>query len=88
MATKASSTQDTTPEAPKAASKGIAAIEKHAEEAGTPGWLFASTKAYHAWPVGKELTRQEYDAAVDKAANCSTTSLKDAEGKDTSGFVK
>ena len=69
-------------------SKAAATIEQHAEDAGTPDWLLASTKAYHRWPVGKELSRVEYDAAVDKAANCSTGSLKDAQGRDTSGRIK
>lgn len=31
------------------------------------GWIFAATKALHGWPVGKELTGDEYDAAVSKA---------------------
>ena len=74
------------PAAPAAPKAGTTA-EQHAVDAETPDWLFASTKAYHGWPVGKELSRADYDAAVDKAANCSTASLKDASGKDTSGLI-
>lgn len=30
-------------------------------------WVFAAAKALHRWPVGKELTLAEYDAAVERA---------------------
>ncbi len=61
--------------------------EQHAEAAGTPDWLLASTRAYHGWALGKEMSRAQYDAAVEKAANCSTGSLKDKDGKDVTGLL-
>lgn len=66
---------------------GVATIEEHAKAKGTPDWLLASTKAYHGWASGKELSAAEYEAAVDVAENCSTASLKDADGNDTSGAL-
>lgn len=60
-------------------------FEQHAEEAKTPDWLVASTRAYHGWAIGKELSRADFDAAVDEAAGASTASLKDDKGHDTSG---
>lgn len=41
--------------------------ELWAKEKNTPNWLFAGTKALHAWPVGKELTAADYDAAISAA---------------------
>lgn len=32
-----------------------------------PDWRFAAAKAHEGWPVGKELTEAEYDAAVARA---------------------
>lgn len=52
---------------PHTPSAGVVTAEQHAEELKTPDWLFASTKAYHRWPHGKEVTRAEYEAAVEKA---------------------
>lgn len=63
----------------------IAPIESHAKNRGTPDWLFASTKAYHGWPQGKEVSAADYDQAVDAAANCGTGPLLDEKGHPTSG---
>lgn len=46
--------------------------EQHAKDAGTPDWLFNSTRAYFGWPVGKELSRADFDACVDEAGGAST----------------
>ena len=35
----------------------------------TPTWLFAGMKAGKGWPIGKELTREDYEAAAEWAAN-------------------
>lgn len=42
-------------------------VEAWAAELGTESWLFAATKMRARWPVGRELTRAEYEAEV-KAA--------------------
>lgn len=44
-------------------------VEEWAKEAGTPDWLFAGAKCGNRWPLGKTMTRAEYDAAIDRAAN-------------------
>lgn len=44
-------------------------IEFWAEHLGTPKWLFAGTKIGKDWPIGKELTRKDYEDAVQWAAN-------------------
>lgn len=44
-------------------------MELHAKEKSTPAWLFAAMKACHQFGEGKELTANEYDAAIDRAAN-------------------
>ena len=31
--------------------------------------IFLATKAFHTWPVGKELTQAEYEEAVEAATN-------------------
>jgi hypothetical protein len=35
----------------------------------TPQWLWAGMKLGKGWPIGKEVTRAEYNAAVDWAAH-------------------
>lgn len=50
-------------------------IEQHAVDALTPDWLFASVKAYKGWPVGKEVSRADFDAAVDECAGCKTGNI-------------
>lgn len=64
-----------------------APIEEHAADRKTPDWLFASTKAFHGWAIGKEVSAADYDAAVEAATNCKTGSLKDDKGNDSSGHV-
>lgn len=32
-------------------------------------WMFAAAKAGSNWPIGAEVTEQEFDAAVEKAQN-------------------
>lgn len=44
-------------------------IEQWRDELGTPAWLWAGMKLGKTWPIGKEVTRTEYDAALDWAAN-------------------
>lgn len=62
-----------------------ATIEEHAKARKTPDWLLASTKAFHGWAEGKEVSGADFDAAVDAAANCRTGSLKNPDGSDSSG---
>lgn len=66
---------------------GPKTIEDHAKDAGTPDWLFNSTKAYHGWAQGKEISRADFDSAVKQAEKASTASLKDDDGNDTTGRV-
>lgn len=56
--------KDKTPKA--AAEKKTVEALKLAHE--TPAWLFASAKMKHNWPVGAELTEDEYVAALTAAA--------------------
>lgn len=63
-----------TDDAPKKDEAPAPSIEKKtaeqlAKELATPTWLFAAAKALHAWPIGMELTTDEYKAALDAAAN-------------------
>lgn len=44
-------------------------FEEWAQAAGTATWLAAATRACKRWPVGKELTQQEFDEAVREAAS-------------------
>lgn len=32
-------------------------------------WLFDSAKQLHKWPVGEEMTEEEFDKAIEEAAN-------------------
>ncbi len=50
-------------------------IEEHATDANTPDWLFASTKAFKGWAVGKEVSRADYDAAVEECGGAKTGSI-------------
>lgn len=54
---------DATPTTPKQA------IEQHAKDQNTEGWLFAAAKALHRWPIGMELTAEEYAAGLTAAKN-------------------
>lgn len=47
----------------------IKTVEAWAEELGSPKWKFAGARMLHAWPIGRELTRADYEAALDAAAN-------------------
>lgn len=53
---------------------GVKAVEEWAKEKGHTGvdaWNFAAAKAYKTWPVGFEVTEEEYDNAVTEAGNLS-----------------
>ncbi len=52
-----------------APSDGKQTIEHWQTVCGTPDWLWAGMKLGKGWPIGKEVTREEYDAAVKWAAN-------------------
>lgn len=43
--------------------------EEHAKDAETPAWLVAATAASAGWVQGREVTREDYDKAVDAAKN-------------------
>jgi hypothetical protein len=45
------------------------AVEAWARAKGTPAWLFAAARACNRWPIGIELTADEFDAAVAAAAS-------------------
>lgn len=47
----------------------IKTVEAWFEELGSPKWMFAGARMLHAWPIGRELTRADYEAALDAAAN-------------------
>jgi hypothetical protein len=56
------------PDAPdRKASANRKPVETHRDEAKTPAWAFAAAKQKHKWPVGAELTRAEYDRAIESA---------------------
>jgi hypothetical protein len=62
-------TNTTTPAIPPPAQDPA---EKHTIEhwqivCGTPQWLWAGMKLGKSWPIGKEVTRKEYEAAVEWA---------------------
>lgn len=38
---------------------------------GPEAWKFATAKAFKQWPVGAELSRKDYDAAVQQASELS-----------------
>jgi hypothetical protein len=44
-------------------------IENWRAELGTPAWLWAGMKIGLGFPIGKELTRAEYEMALEWAAN-------------------
>lgn len=50
-------------------SNPVKTIEAWRDELKTAGWLWAGMKAGKNWPIGKEVTRAEYDAALEWAAN-------------------
>lgn len=39
-------------------------VEKWRELLGTPSWLFVAAKVMFKWPVGRELTEEEYRQAI------------------------
>jgi hypothetical protein len=41
------------------------AVESHARVRKTDPVHFAAARAYHKWPLGKEMTLDEFDAAVE-----------------------
>lgn len=45
------------------------AVENHARTRKTDPVHFAAARAYFKWPLGKEMTLEEFDAAVDEALN-------------------
>lgn len=47
----------------------IKTVEQWAAEKATPDWLLAAARAGNRWPVGRELTEQEFDAAIEAAAH-------------------
>jgi hypothetical protein len=42
-------------------------IEKWAEQKQLPAWEFAAAKAHESWPLGFEVTEEEFDQAVQAA---------------------
>jgi len=44
-------------------------VEQWASEKSTPDWLFAAAKVGNRWPIGRELSEAEYDAAIKRAAH-------------------
>lgn len=54
---------------PKVATGESKAIEAWAKELETPDWLFAAAKSIRKWGEGKELSKSDFEAAVDQAAN-------------------
>lgn len=44
-------------------------FETWAAEKKTPDWLLAAAAASHQWPIGREMTEAQFDAAVEAAAN-------------------
>ena len=57
------------PSSPPDAKQAKQPIEHWQIVAGTPKWLWAGMKLGKGWPIGKEVTRAEYDEAVNWAAN-------------------
>lgn len=55
---------DAVVESPAAAADPRKPIEFWAEVLGTPDWLFAGVKAGKQWPIGQEVTREDYEAAI------------------------
>lgn len=43
-------------------------VEQWRDEKLPSVWKHAAAAAHNAWPVGKELTSEEYDAALERAA--------------------
>ncbi len=41
--------------------------EEWARELGTPGWLLAAAKTKAGWALGQEVTRKEYETALEAA---------------------
>lgn len=40
-------------------------VEQWADELKTPSWLFRAARQKFRWPIGQELTRAGYDAAIE-----------------------
>lgn len=47
----------------------VATVELHAKAADTARWLFAAAAAKGNWPIGLEMSRGDYDAAISAASN-------------------
>lgn len=47
----------------------LAPIEEHQRENATPAWLHAAALRLERWGLGRELTRTQYLAALERAAN-------------------
>jgi hypothetical protein len=56
---------DNAPETPAT----LAPIEEHQRETGAPQWLHAAALRLERWGLGRELTRDAYLAAIERAAN-------------------
>lgn len=54
---------------PVAAAPESKPFEQWATEKKTPAYLVAGTKNAQRWAAGREVTEEQYDAAVDAAAN-------------------
>lgn len=39
-------------------------VEQHQADLGTEYWLFAAARQKFHWPIGQELTRADYEAAL------------------------
>jgi hypothetical protein len=44
-------------------------IEIWAEEKGTPAWLVAAARVHENWPMGRELTEAEFEAALKRVSS-------------------
>ena len=42
-------------------------VEKWAEQKKLPAWKFAAAKAHASWPLGFEVSEEEFDQAVHAA---------------------
>jgi hypothetical protein len=44
-------------------------FEAHAKNKKTPVWLVAAMKAHERWPIGREMTSDEFDAVAKKVGS-------------------
>ena len=49
--------------------EGLGTVEHWAHVEATPEWLFKSAKVKHHWGVAKQLSLQNYRAAIEDTAN-------------------